>query len=324
MPNWLASTSSSAQSVNGALQRFSTALSAVPAGKVRYGLLVLTGVWLVSLLADIFWMMFPVPATKAGSAATEIVVPVTSGNQSPQVDVSTMQSWNLFGSRSVQDTSSLQEQVDTSAASFDEAALTSLQLVLLGALQSDIPEESYAIIRIGEKSELIKVGENIPVGDGISLAKVLVDRVIINNRGRMESLLLYAEGESRPVQVPQVSGGKKVLDQRNNPELTMMADNYRNQLMTNPMSLTDVIKISIAKDGEGKIMGYRVRPGRDRAQFAKFGLQTGDIVTAINGISLDDPAKAMELYGQLREAKEASFVVKRGNEELNLIVGLSQ
>jgi general secretion pathway protein C len=236
------------------------------------------------------------------------------------IDIAGIQSWYLFGRANAPASSGA---AVTPAVDPNSASVTALDLALLGVLMSDDPEQSFAVIQSSSLSSLYKVGEPIPVGDGVVLAKVLVDRVIINNRGSMEALYLYDQNQ-KPLATNAVPAEKVVVDQRNNAEVSSIANGYRNQLLTNPMSMTDVIKVSIAKDPDGRVAGYRIRPGRDRAQFAKFGLQTGDVVTAINGVALDDPAKAMELYGQLKDAKEATFVVKRGNQEINLIVGLNQ
>ena len=44
----------------------------------------------------------------------------------------------------------------------------------------------------------------------------------------------------------------------------------------------------------------------------------------LHGIELTDPGKAMELYRVMRSAEEASFAVRRGEEELTLVVGLQK
>src|SRR5690606_13174393 len=88
-----------------------------------------------------------------------------------------------------------------------------------------------------------------------------------------------------------------------------------------PSGLTDVMQLSVAREGD-KLIGYRVRPGRDPQQFQQFGFRPDDIITGINGVALDDPQRALELYNLLRSATEASFNVRRGGEELTLMVSL--
>ena len=100
-----------------------------------------------------------------------------------------------------------------------------------------------------------------------------------------------------------------------------MAENYRNRLYTNPQSLADVVKIAAVRQ-DGQLQGYRVSAGRDAEQFKSLGFEANDIVTAVNGIELDDPGKAVELYKIMRSAEEASFNVRRGEENVTLVVGL--
>ena len=89
---------------------------------------------------------------------------------------------------------------------------------------------------------------------------------------------------------------------RSDTQVTELAQGYRNQLYQNPGSLADVIQVTPASEG-GKLVGYRINPGRDPAQFAKFGLKPGDVVTMINDVRLDDPQRALELYNLLRTAE---------------------
>ena len=337
MPNWATNEELLAQA-----SRLSGLLSTIPIAKVRSVLMVLIVVWFLSLLADIFWLLVPSPELSANQAAQMVRSQkrATKQGQKPAYDMASMKSWHLFGvvaeGKSEQDSQDVEAQANQ-PGDIADAQETRLQLKLLGVIVAEEGAESHAVIEHQSESELYKVGDKLPGGRDVTLAWVLTDRAILDNSGVRESLFLYEEEEEKPVapasRKPQSRSADskrerepvtKVLDQRNNERLSEMANDYRQQLLENPMSLADVIKVSVAKDAEGSVIGYRIRPGRDRQQFAEFGLKSGDIVTSINGLPLDDPAKAMELYGQLREAKEASFVVKRGSEEINLIVGLSK
>ena len=51
-------------------------------------------------------------------------------------------------------------------------------------------------------------------------------------------------------------------------------------------------------------------------------MQEGDIITAINGITLDEPANTMRLYQAMRSAGEAVFDLQRGEQQLTLAVSL--
>ena len=110
---------------------------------------------------------------------------------------------------------------------------------------------------------------------------------------------------------------------RGDAQVTEAAVGYREQLYQNPTGLADVIQVAPAMEN-GKLAGYRVNPGRDPAQFTKFGLKPGDVITNVNGIPLQNPQSALELYNVLRSARDASITVQRGSESTQLHVSLDQ
>jgi len=70
--------------------------------------------------------------------------------------------------------------------------------------------------------------------------------------------------------------------------------------------------------------GYRVYPGRNRQQFAKLGLQPGDLVTSINGTPLDDPARGMEIFNSLGSSNQVEVTVERNGESQQLTLNTAQ
>ena len=70
-------------------------------------------------------------------------------------------------------------------------------------------------------------------------------------------------------------------------------------------------------------MGYRISPGKDRKQFTQFGFKNNDIVTSINGITLNEPSKALEIYKLMRTANEATFDIDRNGEARQILVSLN-
>src|ERR1700751_3990983 len=74
----------------------------------------------------------------------------------------------------------------------------------------------------------------------------------------------------------------------------------------------------------GKQKGYRVYPGRNRQSFQRLGLRPGDLVTAINGTPLDDPARGQEIFGTLGASSEARVTVTRNGRQQDLSLNLAQ
>lgn len=321
-------------------QNLQTALLAflkqVPAGYYRKTLLLLASFYLVLIIADIFWLLMPSPKPANVPGAIQLQgpsaqTPGNTGAQPPRYSSEQLSQWTLFGDKPAEVPEEIIENTESIVGeNVDlEAKETKLALALWGVMASSDPELSYAIIEYQGKSDLYKVGDALPAGRNVLLSKVLADRVIIDNRGEFEAVFLYDDAKDKPgTAMPATNsnrprvGQAKTIDKRGNPEITRMASQYRQQLLTNPMSLLDVINITMAKDGQGNLLGYRVRPGKARKQFQTLGLKAGDIVTSVNGVSLDDPAKAMQLYQDLRSTTEAAFTIKRGNETVNLVIGL--
>lgn len=310
-------------------------LQFLAAERLRTFLLCLATLCFLSLLADLFWRVLPEPRNDVDGNLLLLLqsTPKAKKQEAIAVDLEQMQSWHLFGKPERLE-EVLHEDKELEKTASDDEALeakeTKLRLKLLGLMRSSIDAESYAVIEANNAADLYQVGQALPVGQNIKLSRVLSDRVIIDNRGNFEALLLYDENErgagrgSVTVNQSKQQEDNKTIDQRSNRRITAMANSYRQRLLSNPMSLADVISISMARDSSGNILGYSVRPGRDRRQFTELGLRSGDIVTAVNGISLQDPSGAMEIYNHLGGAKEASLSIKRGDEDIVILVGLSE
>jgi len=70
--------------------------------------------------------------------------------------------------------------------------------------------------------------------------------------------------------------------------------------------------------------GYRVYPGRNRQQFAKLGLQPGDLVLSINGTPLDDPQRGMEIFNTIGTSDRVSVTVERNGQSQELTLNTAQ
>lgn len=308
-------------------------LARLPLDKVRYAIVLLLAVWMADRLATLVWVVVPLDETTGPVVAVSNTK--TAGGKAEAVNIQRLQDLNLFGKADESaEQEQPQQQVQAQLAGIEDNAVeTRLQLTLNGIVASTNPKSSRAMIEYQRNEEQYKIGDKLPVGNHAVIAKILSDRVIIDNGGRYESLLLYDEKNNQRVASvasarspvsSRTAAGKKNIDKRGNEELTKMAAEYRQQLMSNPTSLADVIKVSVAKDKEGNVVGYKIRPGKHRQQFTDFGFRSGDIVTAINGIELNNPTKALEVYRLMRDADEATFSFKRNDEDMSVTVSIGQ
>jgi general secretion pathway protein C len=174
----------------------------------------------------------------------------------------------------------------------------------------------------------------------VTLAKVLDGRVIINNNGSFESLWLFKEDPNAPKLTTsydslQPNNQLAAPDGYTNPPHPQQPPMYvdKSQRVDSPRfgadpsaaaaskTLADVVAMSIYREG-GQVIGYKIRPGRNAELFNSLGLQTDDIVTAVNGVPLSSPGKIMEIYKSMGSATSANLDIRRGGITVNLDVML--
>ena len=74
----------------------------------------------------------------------------------------------------------------------------------------------------------------------------------------------------------------------------------------------------------GKLRGFRAYPGRNRAIFNKLGLKPGDLVTAINGTTLDDPQRSQEVFNTIQSSDHVTVTVERGGQKQDITLNIAQ
>jgi general secretion pathway protein C len=169
---------------------------------------------------------------------------------------------------------------------------------------ADDPEEALAIIaEKGGDEQVYAIGDAVP--GNASLHSVHPDRVLLRRAGRLEALRLPRADET--------SGGPRTASARRRVTAPLATASLREIIDRNSARITDVIRPQpVFRDGQQQ--GYRVYPGRERQQFAQLGLRPGDLITQINGMALDDPARGMEIFRGLGDATQVSVTLERNGQ----------
>jgi general secretion pathway protein C len=68
----------------------------------------------------------------------------------------------------------------------------------------------------------------------------------------------------------------------------------------------------------GKTNGFRVFAIKRGSLFQKIGLENNDVVQRVNGIELNDPARAMALFQELQGQARLSVDIVRGGDPRTL------
>lgn len=304
---------------------------------IRNVVVVLLLLWICFTLARVFWVLMPSPTLPEVSTVTpRNAVLETKPSAKLNVDVEPLLTAELFGT--LDTTAPEPEEVEQPQEQYTVAGETSLNLTLRGVIKSSIAENSEAIIAHGREEHVYRIGDKLPVGNRVKLVQVESKRVILDNSGRKEALSLFddTDGGNRNSS-RSASSGRSVStarsrassdDERPSSRVSTPAHNNdgaepeRSTLKQMPKSLADVIKFSIARQ-DGDIVGYKIRPGRNRDAFNSLGLKANDIVTDINGIALTDSGSITQVYREMRTATSAAVTLLRDGQSLQLNVDLA-
>ncbi|PCK09737.1 MAG: type II secretion system protein GspC [Alteromonadaceae bacterium] len=301
-------------------------LGGLPVSVWRYLVLFLCLLWLVHSFAGLFWLVFPTPELEQPKTLATPVTQVSVSSESG-VDKSLLGTLRgIFGTVDSKAPVVVAPKPEIPDDDVDIAA-TKLNLKLQGVIGSSDPSKGSAIIADGNDQSLYSIGDEIGSQKGVKLAKVLEQRVILDNRGKHESLWLYSEedfkkspnkGRSTSRRVSTRNSKRAQANNRNKAPSPVHARVKANQI---PKSIGDVVRFSVHREG-GEMKGYRVRPGRDRKLFEQFGLKANDIVTSVNGIEVNDPKQIRSVYKSLKTATEAQLTILRDGSAESIHISL--
>ena len=301
------------------------------ARRIRQVILLLVVVWMLLSLTRLLWALVP-NAENTNVAPPTVINPLSASSSRAivaPVDIDRMVAWHLFGEAGATAQAVIEAatevETDSREGIEDGARQTNLQLKLRGIVASTEDGLGYAIIENANQQAIYMVEDKLPVRGNVVLAKVMPRQVVLDNGGTYELLVLFeestfstAEPMSAQTAAPAVSEN---IDKRGDDQATQLAQSYRQRLYQNPQSLAEVVNVSAVREN-GALLGYRVSPGKDQEQFAQLGFKMGDVVTSVNGVSLDNPTNTMVLFNDMRSAKEAVFELQRDGQALTLSVNL--
>jgi general secretion pathway protein C len=195
---------------------------------------------------------------------------------------------------------------------------SSANLMLAGTIATQDPKRGVAIVSDGgAPSKVYSVGDNVA---GASLHSVYLDHVILDRNGLLETLTLPRL--MPPARAPlQRRSGTVGSD----PRTAVAVENIRHLVQQDPSILDQVMRTVPSYDSAGgKLRGFRAYPGRNRQIFNKLGLKPGDLVTAINGTTLDDPQRSQEVFNTIQSSDRVTVTIERGGQKQDITLNIAQ
>jgi general secretion pathway protein C len=232
-------------------------------------------------------------------------------NTTRSLDLSSLQQESLFGRYSEQKTEATQPV-------FKDAPKTSLSLLLVGVVASNEPSKSLAVIANRGSQATYGLSEVIE-GTRVKLKVVFNDRVIIDNSGRDETLMLDGIDYHKPsVAAPERVEASNVRG--NNPgSAEEKLDEIRAAIASNPQEIFKYVRLSQVKRDD-QVLGYRVSPGQSPELFESAGLQDGDVAIVLNGQDLRDPDAMNKIFQSVSELTEMNLTVERNGQPHDIYI----
>jgi general secretion pathway protein C len=265
------------------------------AGVVTAGPSLATLALVVVLAAQLAALIWRALGSAGSDTAPAVAVDTATA---PAIDLAAIVNAHLFG-------------VAAATGDPSSAPATSANLTLAGTLAGPDPALGWAIIGAsGQSARVYATGASLP--GGTKLAAVYQDRVILDRNGARESLML-----------PRLAGGGVAMPAAFAPGADAppgsLADGVRQLMAQDPAAANELLRPQPVFAG-GTLRGYRVYPGRNRAQFARLGLQPGDLVTAVNGAALDDPNRGLEILRGISAGSAVTLTIDRNGQQQQLAV----
>jgi general secretion pathway protein C len=177
----------------------------------------------------------------------------------------------------------------------DNAPDTRLALTLSGIIALKDPDKGYAILaEEGKPAHLYATGA-VVAGTSARLQQVFFDRVVLERQGELETLRLPRSALVGLVSGGRVAAGNVATDtaaassRPDDPRAAALYD------QNHPSAAQGFFNYLGAEQShvDGRLAGLIVHPPKSAQR--KYGLQDGDLLTAINGVEISDPDALADL-----------------------------
>ena len=269
--------------------------------------------------AKLFWTLYPnqqimkninIPSVMLANQTS-----VNSIANQPNKIAANIINQNLFG-QYTNNTNNTQNSNIINQPAIENLKETQLTLLLKGTVSGNNGPPSLAIISNNSDEEKV-YSINDLVAPGISLHSVYADQIIIDNNNELEVLKLPKElVENTPTVIRNSRVNKRT-------SVTQISKTTIAPLSQFGTKLADTIRPT-PYFSDGAQLGYRVYPGSNRKQFMSLGLLSGDLITNVNGVALNDAQKAMTIFQEIENENQVSLTIIRNNESQKINITTSQ
>lgn len=218
-----------------------------------------------------------------------------------------------------------------------QGPLVPLDADVVGITWFSNPDYSLANMVVAGEHSVHSIHDCIPgslatcneVAPGYRLQNILPDRVVLLHElsKKTQEILLVDEPvgkvttvASAPVEPPPTAAKGK------GSAISQLMDNVKqtgpNTFEAPPGMREEVLGrlTEVAMEGRwmpyfegGKIVGFKLAQTARDSAFNKIGLKSGDVIRSVNGLDISSPDKILEAFNKLRDARNISVDIQRGD-----------
>ncbi len=206
----------------------------------------------------------------------------------------------------------------------EELEATKLPLSLLGTAATENQDFAWAAVQDTSRRETIVVG----VDDEVLSAKVLRierRRIVLSENGAPRELALD-EGNAK-LRMPTKRNRNSRASSRARRQASREARRSRNrveqvgrdsfqvakkdveEVVRNPASLFSQARI-LPKYEDGRMVGVQLNSIKSGSLFEEIGIESGDVITKLNGIQIDSPEQSAKILAEFSQAEEFDVTVQ--------------
>jgi len=267
-------------------------------------LLIVACAW---LLVEVTWLFFPQGEPSVPPAAQRLKP--NFNKQAQQDNFRKLTSANVFG---ISEKAAVQQQANVPE--------TKLNLTLKGVLAATPAKMASAIIAQGKngKEDIYGIDDKMP--GGVTIKEIHPEYVVLERGGRLETLKLQKDSG---IEGFDSRGNKSYLQTGRGSSGSPAAalKEIRSNILKNPTSFGEYALPVIVKEN-GKQIGYRLKPQQKGQMLSELGIESGDVITQINGVKLDNQQNGISALRKLSTANNLNIVVKRNGAKVPLNISL--
>ncbi|HEX4923055.1 MAG TPA: type II secretion system protein GspC [Bdellovibrionales bacterium] len=200
----------------------------------------------------------------------------------------------------------------------DNPVPSQLPLTLVGTIVHVNPARSIATIELKSQNKILPFVPNDEIEGLAKVLKIERKRCIFRNtnNNRLEYIEIKDDSPISFETNKKAATEAPVKQEGNN--FSLKRDEVNNLINNLPEVLQQARAVpNIVPGSGGRVDGFRILDIAPGSIFEKLGLQRQDVIKEVNGQMVDSPARALELYNELKSAGSIQISIDRNGRKEN-------